>query len=124
MRHLPTGPCRSCALTFSEGTDRNGRPLGYAHINFELKEDAVKATGAHEESPMIIGDRLVRVGHAFPPPLREGGPATPRRAVKTRRDPSPIIFVADLPSDATSDDIREALNPLGDVVAVRICALL
>ena len=95
--------------------------MGYAHVDFESKESTIKAIKDHEESPMTIGDREVRMDYAFPW-RHSGGPAPPRRAVKDRNEPAPTIFVGNIPYAATRDDIREALNPLGSVTAVRICA--
>jgi len=96
--------------------------MGYAHVDFESKEDAVRANKDHKESPMTLGDREIRMDYAFPQRDR-GGPALPRRAVKDRREPSPTIFVGKVPQAATREDIHEALEPLGNVVAVRIRVL-
>ena len=110
------------ALTFFEAKNNKGMPMGYAHIDFESKEAAIKANKDHQESPMTIGDREIRMDYAFPA-THKGGPPPPRRAVKDRFEPCPTIFIGGVPYEATRDDIRESLKPLGEVVAVRICAL-
>ena len=94
--------------------------MGYAHMDFQSKEHAIKVNKDHEESPMTIGDREIRIDYAFPW-RHKGGPAPPRRAVKDRREPSYTVFVGNIPYEATRDDIRAALEPFGDVVAIRIC---
>ena len=116
MGHLPTFPCRSCVLTFCEGKNKEGRPCGLAQVNFESKEDALKAGKAHRESPMMIGGAELKIGYWSP-----SGPI-PIRPV--RRMPSPTIHVGNLPRPATREDIREALKHLGDVAAVRMGASL
>ena len=116
-----TSPLQSAKI-FSKARNDDGRSMGFAHVDFESKEPAIKANRDHEESPMMIGDREIRMNHAFPY-THKGGPPLPRRAIKERREPAPTIFVGNLPYEATKDDIREALKPLGEVVAVRVCAL-
>lgn len=122
VRHLPARSCRTCGLTFCEGKDREGRPEGYAHVEFESKGDAVKVSEDHNESPIRIGGREVWIGFASPSP-REGSPTSVLRAIKGHPKPSPTIFVVNVPYEATRDDIREALKHIGDVAAVRIGAL-
>jgi RNA recognition motif-containing protein len=94
---------------------------GFAHVSFESKQDAIKTFTEHNGSPMVIGDREVRMDYAFP--VSNKGAPPPRRAVKDRHEPGPTIFVGGIPYDATRKDIREALEPLGKVVNVRIGAL-
>jgi len=97
--------------------------MGYAHVDFKEKEDAIKANKDHKESSMTIGDREIKLDYAFPW-RHKGGPPLPRRAVKDRHEPGPTIFVGNVPYEATREDIGEAMKSLGDVVAVRIGASL
>lgn len=57
--------------------------------------------------------------HAFPLDHKDGPTLSPRR-VKDDYDPSPTLFVGGISYEATREDIREALRPLGHIVAVRI----
>jgi len=72
---------------------------------------------------MTIGGRDIRIDYGFPS-SNKGGTPLQQRGVKDRREPSPTIFVGNLPSNATRDDVREVMKSLGDVAAVRIGALL
>jgi len=103
----------------SKAKDDGGRSMGFAHIDFESKEDAVRANKDHEGSPVTIGGREIRIEYAFPQRQR-GGLALPRRVVKDHHEPSPTIFVGNVPPVVTREDIREALGSLGDIAAVRI----
>lgn len=96
--------------------------MGCAHVGFESRQDAIKVTEAHNESPIVIGDREVRVDYARP--WKNKYPVSPQRAVKDRHEPSSTIFVGNIPYHATREDICEALKPLGEVVDIRIGALL
>jgi len=106
---------------FSKARDGD-KSKGYAHVEFESKQDATKATKDHNESPMMIGDREIRIDYAYPVGRKGDGPL-PRRAVKDRHEPSSTIFVARVPYEAKEEDIREALKSFGNIVAVRIGAL-
>lgn len=79
----------------------------------------MKVNKDHQESPMMIEDREIRMDYAYPP-RPKGSPALPRRAVKERHEPGPTVFVGNVPYAATREDIREVLKPFGDVVDVRI----
>ncbi|KAF9645184.1 RNA-binding domain-containing protein [Thelephora ganbajun] len=104
---------------FSKARHEDGKSQGYAHADFESKQDAIRANKDHQESAMRIGDRKIRMEYAFPQ-RDKGGSAPPRRAVKARHEPSPTIFIGNIPYEATREDISEALKPLGNAVAVRI----
>jgi len=106
---------------FSKAKGAQGGSLGFAHVDFEEQRDAIKAFKDHNESPTIIEDREIRVDYAYP--LKIGGSPPQMRAVKNHRKPTPIIFIAKLPCEAKEEDIREALKPLGDAIAVRAGAL-
>lgn len=95
--------------------------MGYAHVDFESKQDAIKAFKDHSESPIMIEDRELRVDYAYPQSERGSSPQL--RAVKDRRPPSSTIFIGGLPYEATEDDIRNALTSHGNVLAVRVGAL-
>ena len=95
--------------------------MGYAHVDFESKQDAIKAFKDHSESPIMIEDRELRVDYAYP--QSERGTSPHLRAVKDRHQASPTIFIGKLPYEARSEDIREALKSLGNVVTVRVGAL-
>lgn len=95
--------------------------MGYAHVDFESKQDAIKAFKDHSESPIMIEDRELRVDYAYP--QSERGTSPQLRAVKDRHQASPTIFIGKLPYEARSEDIREALKSLGNVVTVRVGAL-
>jgi len=71
---------------------------------------------------MTLEGREIRIDYGFP--MTKKGSSPQRSGIKDRRDPSPTIFVGYLPSDVTRDDVREVMGSLGDVVAVRIGALL
>ena len=111
------------ANTFPKARDDSGRSMGYAHLDFRSKQDAIKANEDHQESPMMIGDREIRLNYSFPSRDR-GGPALPRRAVKDRHPPSATIFIGGVPYEATKEDICESVKHLGDVTTVRIGAFL
>jgi len=102
-----------------EARDGDDRSKGYAHIDFKSKWDAVKVINEHQKSPMKIGDRKAVLDYSFPSRCK-GDPVT-RRAVKDRHGPSPTIFVGNIPYEATTEDIREALKSFGNVAAVMIC---
>jgi len=90
--------------------------LGYAHVEFAEKSSAVKVFKDNEERPVMIGDRPVRVDFAWP-----RGPKGPRRDVdRTPKEPSPTLFLGNLPPETTQEDIIEVLAPIGVVVGVRI----
>lgn len=108
---------------FSEAKDYNDKPLGYAHLEFESQQDATKVNKDHKQSPMTIGDREIRMDYAFPW-RQKGSPPPSRRAVKDRREPGRTVFLGNVPYEATREDIREVMEHLGDVAAVRICVLL
>lgn len=104
---------------FSKARDREGQHRGYAHVDFESKQDAVKVFEDHSESPITIEDRELRVGHAYP----TRASSLRMRTVKDRFDPSSHIFVGKLPYEATREDIREALKRFGLITDVRVGAL-
>ena len=72
---------------------------------------------------MMLDGRIIRLDYAYPT-SNQGGPLSQRRGVKDRREPSPTIFLGNIPPDATRDDIHEVMKSFGDVVAIRIGALL
>jgi len=110
------------ANLFFEAREDRGRPKGYAHLSFESEKPALEVTEDHIKSPIIIEDRCLRIDYARP--WRKEVRASPPRAGKPRREPSPTLFIGGLPNDATVEDVCEALKPLGDVVAVRLGASL
>ena len=57
-------------------------------------------------------------------PKSDRGSPQQLRGIKDRREPSPTIYVGNLPHNATRDDVREVMKHLGDVAAVRIGGLL
>ena len=72
----------------------------------------------------MIGDRQARIEYGRYNKRHGDGPPSPRRGVKERHEPSPVIYVGNVPHEATKSDILEVMKPLGDAKAVRICALL
>jgi len=112
--------------TFPKAKDTQGKPAGYAYVKFRSKEDAIRAKEGHMEFPIRMGPRRIRIEYGTSTGERDGPPlpSPRRRAVKDRTEPSPTVFVGDVPYGATGDDIRKALEPLGSVKAIRIRALL
>lgn len=91
---------------------------GFAHIEFSTKRDAMGVYKSHEESPLEIGGRAIRIDYGYPQiPKGEGG--LPRRAVKDRHGPGPTIFIGNL-REVAEEDVFEALRPHGKVVVVRL----
>jgi len=107
--------------TFPQGKNAEGGHRGYAHVEFESEKDAIRAHEAHDESPITIDDREIRMD--FGAPSSNRGSPTQRRGIKERREPSPTIYVGNVPLNATRDDIHEALKSLGDMAAIRIGGL-
>lgn len=103
----------------SIGRTKDGASRGYAHVELSTKRDAMRASKHFEESPLVLGGRIVRFDYGYPKFAKgEGGP--PRRAIKDRYEPGPTIFVGHLSEVAQEEDILDALKPHGKVVAVRL----
>lgn len=94
------------------------KSLGYAHIEFVSSEYVVEAIKAHEVAPLEIEGRAVRFDYERP--KRPAPPQPSPRAVESDYEPSPTLFVGNLPFGATTKDIFQVLNPLGKVVDIRL----
>lgn len=81
----------------------------------------MKAREDHNESPVTIDNRKIKMDYAFPMVPRENGDS--QRFGIGEYNPSPTIFIGNLHRETKEKDILEALKPLGSVVEVRICAL-
>ena len=91
--------------------------MGFAHVEFVSSQDAVEAIKKHETCPLEIEGRAVRLDYERP---RKSKSSPPRRAVKGDCEPSPTLFVGNLPYAATTRDVFETLEHIGKVVDVRI----
>ena len=85
-------------------------------MQFKTTQNAIEAFKDHEESPLIIEGREIWMNYR---PLWGT-----RRPFKERRGPSVTIFIGNIHRDATKEDVLEALKPLGNLVTVRLGALL
>lgn len=127
MSKIAVGMCRTLILPFipslflkiSLTGNQNGKPLGYAHVEFVTKSSAVKVFKDNEDHPVMIGGRPVRIDFAWP-----RKPKDPQRDVdRASKPPSPTLFLGNLPPETTQEDIIEVLAPIGIVMDVRIGAL-
>jgi nucleolin len=105
---------------FSTGVNSDGRSLGYAHVKFQSSSSAEKVYKDHEENPVTIDGREIRIDFAAP----RGSKVSPQRADRSPRAPSSTLFVGNLSEEVTKEDMLEVLQPLGGVVQIRLGALL
>lgn len=103
------------SIAVRSATDSTGRPLGFAHIDFPSTEAAQSFMSAVENGEVRFGDRVQRVDFA-----RRHRPVESRKDERPLSQPSKTLYLANLLYSTDESDIREVMEPFGEITRVTI----
>ncbi|KIK65068.1 hypothetical protein GYMLUDRAFT_56533 [Collybiopsis luxurians FD-317 M1] len=106
-------------LSINIPNDSNGRPAGFANVEFESPEDAQNFFQAALDSQLRLGNRRTRI-ELFEEPQEEPVSRLTSTAKPRLSSPTSTIWIGQLPLEAQDDDLRKVFEQFGSIRRVSI----